>query len=590
MPRSPIARPVLSPLLRVTVTTLVAIASAGCGAVQLMAAGDVRELREGAETETPSGAPTLLILALDGVGRDVLYELIERGEMPELVALLGGADERDLTHAHLDDTVLSVLPSSTLAAWTSVFTGFAPGVHGVVGNEYFVREERRFAAPAPVSVLSSAPVVATYAEGYVTGLLGAPTIYERLRGRDPEISVWVSMSQIHAGADRLLLTDGSVIGDVFGAFVESAFIDDEDLNLYSQLDRNTIENVVEELASASAPRVLTVYLPGTDLYAHGAVAGPEVAVQRYLREIVDPLVGELRRALEAQGALADRYVMLLSDHGHTAVMHDEEHALSTDEGPDDPPAVVRGAGFRLRPFELEVGADVDFDAVLAYGGAMAYVYVADRSSCPVAEAARPRRRARASAGPAEPEPARRCDWTRPARYEDDVVPMAEAFFRASADGLHAPGMRGTIDMVLVRPPRASSEDAGVFEVYLGEGRTESIDDHLASHPHPSYVAVASRLRDLAVGPRGRHAGDVLLLARNGDEDDVANRYYFATLYRSWHGSPSRVDSEIPLIVAHRGRTAAELARQTRAALGREPRQTDIAALVEELLYPTSGSP
>lgn len=578
-----------------------AIAPTGCGAVQLMADGDVRELREGPEGETPDGAPTLLILALDGVGREVLYGMITRGEMPELVALLGGADERGeagetaLAHAHLDDTMLSVLPSSTLAAWASVFTGVAPGVHGVAGNEYFVREHRRFAAPAPVSVASTAPVVATYAEGYVNMLLGAPTIYERLRARDPEMSAWVSMSQVHQGADRLLLTDGSVVGDVFGAFFESVFVDDEDLNLYSQLDRNAIENVAQELETTAAPRVLTVYLPGTDLYAHGAAAGPDVAVRRYLREVADPLFGELRRALAAQGALSNRYVMVLSDHGHTEVMHDEEHALSTSDGPDDPPAVVRGAGFHLRPFELEVGAEVDFDAVLAYGGAMAYVYVADRSTCPAIEApapARRRRRARAPskvAAPVEPAPAR-CDWSRPPRYEDDVLPMAEAFYRASADGMHAPGMRGTIDLVLVRPPRTPSEDAARFEVYLGDGRTEPIDEHLASHPRASYVAVQARLRDLAVGPRGHHAGDVLLIARNGDEADVANRYYFATLYRSWHGSPSRPDSEIPLIVAHPDVSTAELARRTRSALGREPRQTDIAALIETLLFPTTGSP
>nr|MDQ3035632.1 alkaline phosphatase family protein [Myxococcota bacterium] len=455
MSRSPRSRLFLAALV------LCAIAPAGCGAMQLMADGDARELRDEPEGDTPTGAPTLLIVALDGVGRDLLYDMIARGELPELVELLGGADASGLGHAHLDDTVLSVLPSSTLAAWSSVFTGVAPAVHGVAGNEYFVREERRLAAPAPVSVHSTEPVVATYADGYVNALLAAPTIYERLRERDPELSAWVSMSQIHHGADRLLLTDGSVVGDVFGAFVEGVFENDDDLNLYSQLDRNAVENVVQELAGSAAPRVLTVYLPGADLYGHGAVSGPDVAVRRYLREIVDPLIAELRTSLAAHHALANRYVMLLSDHGHTAVLHDEEHALSTGDGPDDPPAIVRSAGFHLRPFELEVGDDVDFDAVLAYGGAMAYVYVADRSTCPAVEAPSTDRspgprRARAVpttiAEPLESAPVRRCDWSRPARYEGDVLPMAEAFYRASAEGLHAPGMRGTLDLVLVRSP------------------------------------------------------------------------------------------------------------------------------------------
>ena len=587
---------------------MMALGASGCGALQLMADGDVRELRDEQEGLTPHGAPTLLLLALDGVGRDLLYEVIARGAMPELTLLLGGASEGNLAHAHLDDTVLSVLPSSTLAAWSSVFTGVAPAVHGVAGNEYFVREERRLAAPAPVSVMSTDPVIATYSAGYVNALLGAPTIYERLRERDPETSSWVSMSQIYRGADRLLLTDGSVVGDVFGAFVAGVFVDDADLQLYAQLDRNAIENIVNELTTSAPPRVLTAYLPGADLYGHGAEDGPDVAVRRYLGEVVDPLIGELRRALEARGALADRYVMVLSDHGHTAVLHDEEHALSPRDEVDDPPAVVRAAGFHLRPFELEVGEDVDFDAVLAYGGAMAYVYVADRSTCPAIEApdtdpARPRSRRRGRRGRARPPavpttiaeplsgaPATRCDWSLPPRYEGDVLPMADAFYRASGEGLYAPGMRGTLDLVLVRRPRPVSEDALPFDVYVGGGRTEPLGEHLAAHPRRAYVAVESRLRDLAAGPRGHRAGDVLLIARNGDEDDIANRYYFATLYRSWHGSPSRTDSEIPLIVAHPGRSAAELARRVRGALGREPRQTDIARLIEALLYPTSESP
>jgi hypothetical protein len=581
-----------------------ALALGGCGAMQLMADGDARDLRRGLEPATPTGAPTVLIIALDGVGRGLLYGMLARGELPELAGLLGGSGEGGLPHAHLDDTVLSVLPSSTLAAWASVFTGAPPAVHGVAGNEYFVREERRLAAPAPVSVSSTAPVIATYAEGYVNALIAVPTLYERLRARDPDTSVWVSMSQIHRGADRLLLPDGSVVGDVFGAFVAGLFEDDDDLSLYAQLDRNAIENVTSELSRSAAPRVLTVYLPGPDLYAHGAAAGPDVAIGRYLREVLDPLLAELRAALAARDALADRYVVVVADHGHTAVIHDDEHALSTGDGPDDPAAVVRGAGFRLRPFELDVGEDVDFDAVLAYGGAMAYAYVADRSTCPAIEAPaaerdrprsrRARQRARAApveiAEPLESAPVERCDWSRPARYEGDVIPMADAFFRASAEGLQAPGMRGTLDLVLVREPRPIDEDAAPFEVYVGDGRTEPIDAHLAAHPRRAYVAVEARLRDLAVGPRGHRAGDVLLIARNGDEADVASRYYFATPYRSWHGSPSRADSEIPLIVAHPGRTAGELARRTRAALGQEPRQTDLASLIESLLHPTRDSP
>src|SRR4029077_94363 len=109
-----------------------------------------------------------------------------------------------------------------------------------------------------------------------------------------------------------------------------------------------------------------------------------------------------------------------------------------------------------------------------------------------------------------------------------------------------------------------------FEVYVGEGKTQPVDAYLATHPHPTYVELGSRLRDLAVGPHGERAGDVLLLAHNGDRDRPEDRYYFATPYHSWHGSPSYADSRIPLIVAHPARGTASLQNLVREHLGKTP--------------------
>lgn len=551
---------------------LLAASAGGCAVVQLAAVGDARALRAEPERVVRPGEPTVLLVALDGVGRTVLYDMLETGELPELHALLGGGEGVDLPHAYLDRTLLSTLPSSTLAAWSTVFTGQPPAVHGVAGNEYFMRETRRLAAPAPVSIVSMDPTAQAFTDDYVNRLLAVPTIYEEMHARHPSFSAWVSLSQVFRGADRLLLTQPSLAIEAFGAMLAGAVGDDANLMLFRHLDGEAIGTVVEQLDQRpSPPRMLTVYLTGTDLYEHSAVSGPEVAVRRYLREVIDPLLGRLRRALAAHHTLEDRYVIVVSDHGHTAVMHDDAHALTAGDGPDEPPAVVRGAGFRLRPFQLEVADTADFDAVLAYGGATAFAYVADRSTCPTA--------------------ATRCDWSRPARYEEDTLPLAEAFFRANAEGLHAPGMRGTLDMILVRHARPLGQDALPFDVYLGGGHVEPLAAHLAAHPRTAYVALEARLRDLAAGPMGHHAGDILLLARNGNEPSVENRYYFAaSLYHSWHGSPSRADSEIPLIVAQPSQTTTALARRVRAALGAEPRQSDLARLIESLLYPASPRP
>ncbi len=62
----------------------------------------------------------------------------------------------------------------------------------------------------------------------------------------------------------------------------------------------------------------------------------------------------------------------------------------------------------------------------------------------------------------------------------------------------------------------------------------------------------------------------MLLARFGEVARPEDRYYFAHLDRSWHGSPSKQDSEIPLIVANAHHTAAEIAPWVKHVLGPRP--------------------
>lgn len=319
----------------------------------------------------------------------------------------------------------------------------------------------------------------------------------------------------------------------------------------------------EMLEKESAPHVITVYLTGTDHTAHSAETGPDAVRREYLKDVLDPIFGRLKSALDKQGALRERYVIITSDHGHTGVVHDEKHALSTDID-KDPPAVLTQAGFRVRPFDLEVDAEHPFQSVLAYGGAMAYVYLADRSTCVETKAP--------------------CDWTKPPRFEEDVLVAAEAFFQANTTGKYAKKMRGSLDMILTRKPRLHQEEDWPFEVYVGQGRLEPLASYLEQHPHPTYVEFDARLRDLAVGRYGERAGDILLLANNGNVDEPRERYYFAGLYHSWHGSPSRKDSEVPFIVAHPTRSSADLATWTRTALGKA-RQQDVTPLLLELLAP-----
>lgn len=537
------------------------ISCAGASKVaKVVAEGDSRTLRDPAPA-APRAAdrPTLLVLALDGIGRDFLYDMLRSGELPNLAALLGGGSA-GFPHAYFAKDVLTTVPSTTGVAWATLFTGVVPAQHGFTGNEFFVREKKQFAAPIPVSVSASAEALSVFTDGYANGFLGAPTIYERMRKADPKIKIWVSMSQFYRGADRLLMTRRTVLATALEAFLTGHTEKDLPRRLWADLDTEDVDVVVDNLAKGLPPDVLTLYLFGTDDWAHIDPDGPDRSRRKYLREVIEPALAKLQRRLEQRHALANRYVVVVSDHGHTQVVKDAVHALST--GDSDPPAVLKKAGFRVRPFKADVDGSEPFQSVLAYQGAVAYVYLADRSLCAGEKSV--------------------CDFSRPPRYEADVLAAAEAFYRNNLDGSLVPAMKGALDLVLVRRPVAPSENDVPFEVYVGDGRTEPLERYLLSHPHPTYEAFASRLRDLSVGPRGERAGDVLLLAHNGDRQAPEERYYFATPYHSWHGSPSQNDSRIPLIVAHPGKSTAELQGITRRYLGQSARMQDVGRMLVDL--------
>jgi hypothetical protein len=522
--------------------------STGHQSVKLITGGDERVLRkrpEGSPARSPD-RPEILLIALDGVDRNTLYAVLENGEMPNLSRLLG-------KNAHFEPRLLSTLPSTTMPAWTTAMTGLTPAEHGLTGNEYWIRETKTFACPAPVSFTSAAPTIAIFTDDYLDSLYQGKTVYERMREKDPNLLAWVAMHFVHRGADKLLLAKKSVFVDAFEAEVETAVKrlvvnDKESREIYAKLDNAVAGVVVENLEKGPVPDVLTIYFSGTDLFAHVAEEGPDAARRSYLKEVLDPQIGRVAAKLRERGALDRRFVVVTADHGHTEVPRDDAHAMGTDEN-KGPVAVLRGAGFKVRPFRREVPDDDDFNAVLAYGGATAYVYVADRST-------------------------KKPDWSKPPRWQEDVVPVADAFLQ------HNEG----IDLVLTRHPKPHDEIDDCLEVYLGNGKTMPVDAYLAANPHPAYVRVEERIRDLSAGRYGERAGDVMLLARNGDLTSAKDRYYFAGLYHSWHGSPSDRDSSIPLIVAHPTEPIAPVAAWLETVLGNRPSQqrvTDVLVGLRE---------
>lgn len=524
-------------------------------ATQLVARAGVRELREPPRPHTDG--PRVLLFALDGVGEDELRAEVGAATEEPWRSLLGAPESpHRFGSAYWVPEVLSVLPSTTVAAWASVYTGAPPGLTGIPGNEWFAREEGRFYAPAPVSVSGVADALRTFSEGLVGDAIRVPTLFERAGVRSH-----VSLAQVYRGADVFSSPEPGSVADLLGELAKGVGDDDHERETYSALDEESVDEVLEAFEKHGIPRLQVVYFPGVDLFTHVART-PLEQERSYLGDVLAPLVKRVLDAYAQAGVLADTYVLFVSDHGHTPVLEDDRHALGV-EGDDEPTSVLARLGFRVRPPELELDdEDQDFQAVVAYQGAIAYVYLADRSRCAAAGAP--------------------CDWTLAPRLEEDVLPVARAFFRASATGEGVPELRDTLDLVFARAPRPVGEPPEPFQVFDGS-RLVPVREWLAVHPRPDLLRLAERLEGLGTGPHGHRAGDVLLLAQSSIERPIEERFYFAAHQRSWHGSPSAQDSRVPLLVARPGRTGAALEAEVQAALGDPPTQLDVTPLVLHLL-------
>ncbi len=546
------------PLPRVVAVALVGLSSWGCALSREAMATLQSEVQplEQAHRCVRGNHPPLLILALDGVDRRLLYPMLEHDELPELARLLGGSEHGTFPHAYFDHSVVATFPSITAAGFAAVFTGKPPAANGVAGDEFFIRDRRVLATPVPAYTGDAAKALSVYADGYADQLLLVPTVYQRIRAQEPDICAWVMMSQFHRGADLYLHAGAALLEDPALARVGGALGGRAPRQPWADLDRSGLAVLEEQLHHRPAPQILTVYLVGTDVYTHQAEEGADAARQAYLHEVVDPAFGRLRRLLGH--GLAHRYVLITSDHGMSDVPHDERHALDEEDGP---PAVVKSAGYRLRPYQVDTKVE-DYQAVLAYQGAAAFVYVADRSTCPAAHMA--------------------CSWERPPRYGEDLVPLAQAFLDNDLDGRWSSRMQGALDMILVRTAGPKGSGPLPFEVYVGDGQTVPVERYLDEHPHPNYQDFVPRLRDLTVGPAGDRAGDLILLAHSGDRQNPAERFYFSRPQYAEHGSPSRGDSDVTLIVAHPDLGTEAIAARVRAVLGKDPRQQRIGDLIVRL--------
>ncbi|MGH7934722.1 MAG: alkaline phosphatase family protein [Candidatus Binataceae bacterium] len=504
--------------------------------------------------------PHVLIFALDGAGHDQLMAAIFSGKAPNMAALLGedyGSGVFD--HGYSAPATISVLPSSTIADWSAIFTGQPPAVNGVTGDEWFERDKMQFFAPVPVSVHDTTDLTKALTEDLVGKQLETPTLYQLVKARS-----YVSLLAIYHGATLFTTFDPNAsFPNLVTSLIKGELAGESpEKSLSARVDLDSAQKVGKAINEHGMPDLQVVYFPGIDIFTHVS-KDPLKSQVAYLENVTDKGVGEVLNVYRQKGVFDHTYVIFIADHGHIPTLADERHAIDAT-GPESPSPLLEKTGFRVRkPAITLANGDQDYQAVLAYQGFMAYLYLADRATCP--------------------KKGDVCEWKKPPRYYRDVLPVLRGLFRDNRTGLPVAQLKGSIDLIFSRRPAAPGKAARPFEIFDGR-RLVPIDEYLKRHPRPDLVELKQRMDWLGAGPHGDRAGDIVLLARACMDIPIQDRYYFAAeTHYSWHGSACLQDSHVPLILAQPGGSGEDLEDIVEDSAGDAATEMDLTPLVRALL-------
>jgi hypothetical protein len=447
-----------------------------------------------------------IILNIDGLKPDVLGEELRRGTLPNLATLLGGHDELERLIP-----CVSTAPSITFCAQATIATGAHPHEHTIPGNDFFDRlgtmnggKPRHFGFDVGDTYAVN-DAISVFQSRLADTVLSAatPTIYESLRDAGGE--ALVAHSMYARGAQQVIgpwLTDlarmtvfRGLVGMRRGEF---------DAHMLRQVDR---------ALDRSSPDLMALYFMGLDKEAHEL--GP-AAQAPYLREVLDPQLGELVRILKKRRVFDDSLLALVSDHGQSPTPGDDAHSIRLGF-PFDRELVHLFNGLNLDVHDFP-GEDPNVDAVVGLNGGMAHVYLRHREG----------------------------EWRETPRFHEDVVRVAEAFDAMNRTGRFCAELRDTIDLILVRDSAAGFRMP--YKVYGTGGSLRSVDEVFKERDPAWYPDAAARIQLL----NGSHSGDIILLAQA--ERGV---YFGKPGLRGVHGSLIAADSETTLAVSVLGGTGAD---------------------------------
>jgi hypothetical protein len=280
----------------------------------------------------------VVIFAIDGLRRDTLFEYltthlpVSNGGLHDLLGVRSDQYNLQFTRAIAARRAVTIFPSYTYPAWTSIFTGVFPGAHGITGNMLFFREsgEARYYGERHLD---------TVLVNSFVGLLDSDisdtvkTVYEVVRAGGGDSHVIHHM--IGRGAERHPPRFGSL--QAYSA------------NASRNYDRNAIFETVDALqkynrdrtaADFRLPTITTIYFAGLDheLHIGGHEAGLHhlVEIDAMIAQLIagapviprfradnSNAIDEIRGWKGLKALLGERYArtlfVLASDHGHSDV-------------------------------------------------------------------------------------------------------------------------------------------------------------------------------------------------------------------------------------------------------------------------------
>ena len=248
-------------------------------------------------------AQRAIIISIDGLDARYLNRRDEYGlKIPTLRRLMAeGAAARG---------VVSIFPSVTYPAHTTIVTGAYPARHGIYGNE-----------------MMDAPVGAASREWYWFARdIRAETLWDAARKRGLKVGMVSWPVGVGAGDYNVpeIIKFGGTLHDTLERIKENSFpkgivdeIEKRDPALYSQANKDEQDDMrtrfAEYVITEKRPELLFVHLFDLDHFEHDK--GPFTPEVFAILEKSDAYVGRILEAARRSGTLDETAVFIVSDHG-----------------------------------------------------------------------------------------------------------------------------------------------------------------------------------------------------------------------------------------------------------------------------------